>query len=91
MENHFGWPDDEVLELALQMEAFLITEDKDFGELTYRLKKPSNGILLVRMPAVLSEAKASLVLNIFREHPERLWMKFAVLEPNKLRVKSLRH
>jgi len=41
--------DEEVLTLANEMEAILVTEDKDFGELTYRLKKPNRGIVLIRI------------------------------------------
>jgi len=30
----------------------LITEDKDFGEWVYRLKKPVMGIVLIRIPVL---------------------------------------
>lgn len=39
MENAPGSTDTEVLEKAFIEERVLITEDKDFGELVYRLKK----------------------------------------------------
>lgn len=38
-----------VLELAVQKNAILITEDKDFGELVYKLKLPHKGLLLLRL------------------------------------------
>lgn len=38
IEIHAGITDEEVLQLANHMEALLLTEDKDFGELTFRLK-----------------------------------------------------
>jgi predicted nuclease of predicted toxin-antitoxin system len=47
LEEHPGWPDTDVLRFAFAQNAFLITEDKDFGELTFRLKKPNHGILLI--------------------------------------------
>ena len=89
MEDHSGWSDDKVLDLAFRQEAYLITEDKDFGELTYRLQKPSHGILLVRLPQAESEVKAVLVLDIIQTDFDRIWQKFAVLEPFKLRVRAL--
>ena len=58
-ETHAGWPDWQVLEFAFQENAYLITEDKDFGERTFRLFKPSHGILLIRMPNAESEEKAA--------------------------------
>ncbi len=42
-------PDDEVLLDAYNEGRILLTEDKDFGELVYRLNKPSRGIVLIRI------------------------------------------
>ena len=88
-EEHAGWPDAKVLELALEQRAFLITEDKDFGELTYRLKKPSHGILLIRLIEGDSETKATQVLALFQADFDRFWNTFSVLEKNKLRIRPL--
>jgi len=44
-----GATDDEVLALAFDQRRILLTEDKDFGELVYRLKKPAHGIILIRI------------------------------------------
>ena len=49
VETHSGISDNEVLKIANELNAILLTEDKDFGELTYRLKKPSKGIILLRL------------------------------------------
>lgn len=87
--EHGGWLDVEVLAFAFRLNAFLITEDKDFGELTFRLKKPSHGILLIRLPDDLSETKAAQVLELFTDDFDRFWQRFSVLEPHKLRVKPL--
>jgi predicted nuclease of predicted toxin-antitoxin system len=90
LEEHPGWPDAQVLDLAFRSNAFLITEDKDFGELTYRLRKPSHGILLIRLIHEDSEAKAAVVLNVLLQDFSRLWNAFSVLERTNLRVKPLR-
>jgi len=44
-EKHSGITDFEVLEIAVKNDALLITEDKDFGELAFRLKYKHKGIL----------------------------------------------
>lgn len=90
VEDFPGWPDTEVLQYAYEQEAFLITEDKDFGELTYRLRKPSHGILLVRLMEERSERKANKVLSLFQDNFDRLWHSFSVLEKAKLRVRPIR-
>lgn len=89
VENHPGWTDHQVLEFAFSKNAYLITEDKDFGELTYRLKKPSHGILLIRLIEEGSEEKAVIVLSLLEKQFDQLWKMFAVLERSKLRVKPI--
>ena len=49
--------DDEVPKMAMDLEAILLTEDKDFGELTFRLQKPNRGIILIRMSGEPIESK----------------------------------
>ncbi len=44
-EKKPGAPDEEILLDAYNEGRILLTEDKDFGELVYRLKKPSRGIV----------------------------------------------
>ena len=34
--------------MAMELEAILLTEDKDFGELTFQLQKPNKGIIPIR-------------------------------------------
>jgi len=86
-EHNPGWPDHLVLEFAFSTDAFLITEDKDFGELTYRLRKPNHGILLVRLPALTGLSKAIPVLEAVQNYESALTMAFSVLDGRKLRIK----
>lgn len=39
--------DQSVLDLAYEKNALLLTEDKDFGDLVFRLQLPHRGILLI--------------------------------------------
>ncbi len=87
VEEHAGWSDDQVVSYAFEENSYLITEDKDFGELTYRLKKPNHGILLLRLPHLLGPAKAALVLDVFERFAPRLANAFSVLDAAGLRIK----
>lgn len=49
LEQSPGIDDRHVLAIANRHKGILITEDKDFGELTYRLNKRHHGILLIRL------------------------------------------
>ncbi|MBW1822202.1 MAG: DUF5615 family PIN-like protein [Deltaproteobacteria bacterium] len=47
LEEEPGLQDDEILKRAYVERRILLTEDKDFGELVFRLRKPAAGIVLI--------------------------------------------
>ena len=49
LESHPGADDEKVLQIPNDEERILITQDKDFGELVYRLQKVHFGIILLRL------------------------------------------
>jgi predicted nuclease of predicted toxin-antitoxin system len=80
-------PDEQVLRLANDQRAVLVTMDKDFGELVFRLGRLTTGILLVRAPDISTEERATLVAGVVREHGEELSGAFAVVSATKLRIR----
>ena len=48
-ENDAGISDDEVLEMANEKTALLLTADKDFGELVFRQRRVTSGVILIRL------------------------------------------
>jgi predicted nuclease of predicted toxin-antitoxin system len=79
--------DDELLELAYSEERLLVTVDKDFGELVFRLGRATSGILLVRLPGLSSAAKANAVLQAVASHGTEILGNFAVLSPALVRIR----
>lgn len=61
LEEEPGLRDELVLQKAYDQRRILLTEDKDFGELVYRLRKPAAGIVLIRshISEQLEQAKCS--------------------------------
>jgi predicted nuclease of predicted toxin-antitoxin system len=49
----------------------MVTEDKDFGELVYRLKKPSKGIILIRMDVKERHMKWLRLKKLIKNYEER--------------------
>lgn len=80
--------DDAVLELAVTKNSILITEDKDFGELTFRLKKKHQGIFLLKLAGLSIEEKIHLIHSVLNSHLESLPRAFVVLAKNRLRIKK---
>lgn len=87
-ENKAGIDDLEVLKIANKFGSLLITEDKDFGELTYRLRIEHKGILLIRLADISRNERVLFATKIISEHAEKLSNKFSVLNKNGLRIKK---
>ena len=82
-----GITDEEVLNRAHDADALLLTGDKDFGELIYRLGRASCGVVLVRLAGVTNEHKAELVSAAFAEKSSQFLGAFTVISPGMVRVR----
>jgi predicted nuclease of predicted toxin-antitoxin system len=76
-----------VLERAFRENAFLITEDKDFGELVRRFGYPHHGVLLIRLPEYKPWPKAEYVALMIDLHFQEMKNHFSVLKHENLRIK----
>jgi len=85
-----GVEDISLLELANKQGRFIITMDKDFGELAYRSGLPHAGIHLLRMDDASGGDKRNAVQMIFEKHENTLLKAFAVYNKNRLRIRTQR-
>ena len=83
-----GSNDNEVLAYCIQNDFILITEDKDFGDLTIRLNKPHKGIILLRLSGLDILIKRELVANSFTKNHMEFKNSFSVLNSRKLRIRK---
>ena len=74
-----------MLSIANENNALLITEDKDFGELVFRLQLPHRGILFRIADA---QEKIESVVRTVAKYYTELLNKFSVINGNKLRIKE---
>ena len=79
--------DDYVLERAAAESAVLVTTDKDFGELVFRQKRASSGVLLLRLAGLANQKKAAIVAGVLRDHGQELQGAFSVVTPNRVRIR----
>jgi predicted nuclease of predicted toxin-antitoxin system len=85
-EENRSVTDEVVLSIATDQDALLITEDKDFGELVFRLRLPHKGILLVRIED--EKTKVSRIVETISKNYDELYGRFSVINDNKLRIKE---
>ncbi|MBD2251246.1 DUF5615 family PIN-like protein [Nostoc parmelioides] len=88
-EMERGISDDVVLDLANQEEAILLTSDKDFGELVFRLQRIASGVILLRLAGLLTTRKAEIVANTINQHNSELIGAFTVITPTTIRIRKL--
>lgn len=82
-----GVSDEQVLAHANATNALLLTADKDFGELVYRLNRVSQGVVLLRLAGLSPQAKARVTCDCLRSHGAEMGHGFTVVSPGMLRVR----
>jgi len=66
-EDSPGIEDSEVLARAADEERVILTFDRDYGELIYRLRLRSpRGVIYLRLPPHTPEERASILLNLLQ-------------------------
>ena len=84
-----GALDDDVLSVAFEERRLLLTEDRDFGELVYRLRLKTHGVVYLRFPVEDRAAKVPRLRWLLDDLAERLPGAFAVLEADRVRLRPL--
>ena len=84
-----GASDEELLKLANRENRILLTRDKDFGELVFRLRKVHSGIILNRLYELDSSTKARLVLEVLEKYGDELLGSYTVIQPGRVRIRKI--
>lgn len=78
-ESFSSIADPQVLQLAVDRNAVLLTKDNGFGELVHRLRMPHCGVLLVRLLKLDSAEKSRRVCEIIAKQGTEFINSFSVL------------
>lgn len=87
-EMNPGIEDNAVLATAETNDAILVTYDKDFGELIFRERAASRGVILLRLRKLSIPEKIRRLLNILSEHEIDLTDSFTVVSLGGLRIRK---
>lgn len=88
-ESASGITDDEVLEMARHEGRLLLTEDKDFGELVFRMKRDLPEVVMLRLPIAQGEAHWTRLSAVLERYSDKLNGCFTVVEQNRVRFRPL--
>jgi predicted nuclease of predicted toxin-antitoxin system len=80
--------DTKVLAAANRRKGVLITADKDFGELVYRLHKSHKGVILLRLAGIRPMEKAAITASVVATYGKKLLDSFTVVTSATVRIRS---
>ncbi len=80
--------DRELMEMAYREGRILLTEDKDFGWLTFVGLLDNPGVVLIRFPAAARRTLATSVTRLVSELGPKLTGTFVVLGPGSVRIST---
>jgi predicted nuclease of predicted toxin-antitoxin system len=86
-EQESGIADELILEQARVRMAILITGDKDFGELVFRMLRVSHGVVLIRLPGLSPTTRADRVVAVIADLADRIVGSFTVIDSTGVRVR----
>lgn len=80
--------DSQILEHGLLDNRFVITMDKDFGELVYRSGQSHSGVLLLRLETETSQEKIKALALVLSDYAESLENNFCIYQNGQLRIRK---
>jgi predicted nuclease of predicted toxin-antitoxin system len=78
--------DAEVITLAIREKRILLTEDKDFGQLVYAHGEQGLGVIFLRYPTSARRQIAKDVIQLIKQHGEKLFGCFVTVQPGRIRI-----
>ncbi len=84
-----GASDDSVLELANELDAVLVTEDKDFGDLIFARGRRTLGVILMRPSGLGPQARGEVLRSVVREQPSDLLHSLVVITSTGIRIRRM--
>ena len=80
-----GMDDDDIIAKAFDEDWILITNDKDFGEKVYRLRRPHRGVVFLRLDDERSQNKIRILGLLLERYANRLSDEFVVVTEQRVR------
>jgi len=80
-----GMADPDVLEKALSENWILITNDKDFGEMVFRERRPHHGVIFLRLNDERSTNKIDVIRRLLAKHSDKIADRFVIVTETKVR------
>jgi predicted nuclease of predicted toxin-antitoxin system len=81
-----GATDDFILQKCFSENYILITSDKDFGEMVFRLNQNHNGIILIRCSPNNFRTRIEVLAKLLDNYSQEIENNFVVVTNTKVRI-----
>ncbi|MHC1595052.1 MAG: DUF5615 family PIN-like protein [Methanotrichaceae archaeon] len=81
-----GLDDESIIGKANIENYILITNDKDFGELVFRMRKPHKGVILLRLEDERPENKIAVLQRVLESYSDKLANNFIIVTEKTIRI-----
>jgi len=81
-----GTDDRNVIQKAFEQNRILITNDKDFGELVFREKRPHKGVILLRLEDERPANKIAVLQRLIEKYEKSIPENFIVVTETTVRI-----
>ena len=81
-----GLDDESIIERAYRGDYILITNDKDFGELVFRMMKPHKGVILLRLKDERPKNKIAVLKRVLELYSHEILNNFTVVTEKTVRI-----
>ena len=88
-EDNAGISDAEVIDLAVEKQALILSEDKDFGEWVFSHHRKTLGVILLRYQFPDRERLLNALETVLQKYGKRLHDRFSVVTTTKIRIRDL--
>ncbi|PKP38372.1 MAG: hypothetical protein CVT98_05125 [Bacteroidetes bacterium HGW-Bacteroidetes-15] len=85
-EEARGLDDENILQKAVAEDYILITNDKDFGELVFRDKKPHRRVILLRLDDERAVNKIRVLKILLERYADKINNNFVVVTDTAVRI-----
>jgi predicted nuclease of predicted toxin-antitoxin system len=83
-----GATDDFILEKCFSENYILITSDKDFGEMVFRMNQNHKGIILIRCAPNNFQTRIVVLSKLLENYSQKIENNFVVVTNTKVRIVS---
>lgn len=87
-ESYIGIADGEILQIAENEKAVILTYDTDFGELVFRFSLKSCGVILLRLSGLSLAEKIDKTILALREYEAEFENAFTVVSAHSIRIRK---